>query len=73
MLAAPGRWRTWGAPGDLNVDWAPSHRQGPRIEMIVEQIEAAGPFGPSNPAPKLALVDVIPSGVQDRLAETNGR
>ena len=31
---------------------------------LVEQIEAAGPFGPSNPAPKLSLVDVVPQGVR---------
>ncbi|MEM7059087.1 MAG: single-stranded-DNA-specific exonuclease RecJ [Pseudomonadota bacterium] len=31
---------------------------------LVEQLEAAGPFGPANPAPRLGLVDVIPSGLR---------
>ncbi len=31
---------------------------------LVERIETAGPFGPSNPAPHLVLGHVVPSGVR---------
>ena len=31
---------------------------------LIEQLESAGPFGPSNPAPRLAFAAVIPSGVR---------
>jgi single-stranded-DNA-specific exonuclease len=31
---------------------------------LVERIETAGPFGPSNPAPHVALPAVVPSGVR---------
>jgi len=30
----------------------------------VDQIEAAGPFGPAKPAPKLAFAGAVPSGVR---------
>jgi single-stranded-DNA-specific exonuclease len=36
---------------------------GATLELC-EQIEAAGPFGPSNPAPRLAIPDAVPSGVR---------
>ncbi len=31
---------------------------------LVTQLDAAGPFGPSNPAPRIALPSVIPTGVR---------
>ena len=31
---------------------------------LVEQIDAAGPFGPSNAAPRIAFSNVVPSGVR---------
>ena len=49
-------------PRDLQVLGAVSPG-GATIELI-EGLEKAGPFGPSNPAPRLALPDVIPANVR---------
>ena len=50
------------APEDLAILGAIS--TGGATPDLVQQIEAAGPFGPANPAPHLALVDVRASGVR---------
>ena len=49
-------------PRDLQVLGAVSPG-GATIELI-EDLERAGPFGPSNPAPRLVLPDVIPANVR---------
>lgn len=51
-----------GGPRDLVLDGAVSPA-GATIELV-EQLEAAGPFGPSNPAPRIALPSVVPTGVR---------
>ncbi|MEM7744967.1 MAG: single-stranded-DNA-specific exonuclease RecJ [Pseudomonadota bacterium] len=49
-------------PEDLKVLGALSPG-GASIDLI-GALEAAGPFGPANPAPRLAFPDVIPTGVR---------
>ncbi len=60
MLTAQGAAAM--GPRDLNLLGAVSPG-GASLELC-EQIEAAGPFGPSNPAPRLAIPDAVPSGVR---------
>lgn len=59
-LAAQGAAQA--GPSDLKVLGAIA--PGGATPELVEQIEAAGPFGPSNPAPRLALADVLAQGVR---------
>lgn len=60
MLTAQGAADS--GPGDLAVLGALA--PGGATPELVGQLEAAGPFGPSNPAPRLAFPDVIPTGVR---------
>ena len=60
MLSAQGAAQAGRA--DLHVLGVLAPR-GATPELIA-QLESAGPFGPSNPAPRLAFPDVIPSGVR---------
>jgi single-stranded-DNA-specific exonuclease len=59
-LAAQGAGQA--GPSDLRLDGvlAPS---GATIDLV-EQLEAAGPFGQANPAPRLAFGSVLVSGVR---------
>jgi len=59
-LAAQGAGQA--GPADLRIDGslAPS---GATVELV-EQLEAAGPFGPANPAPRLAFGRVQVKGVR---------
>lgn len=49
-------------PADLRVLGA--LRPGGATPDLVEQIDAAGPFGPANAAPRIAFSGVVPSGVR---------
>lgn len=60
LLSAQGADRAGRADLNLLGAIAPG---GATIELV-EALEQAGPFGPSNPAPRLALTQVIPSGVR---------
>jgi single-stranded-DNA-specific exonuclease len=60
LLAAAVAGR--GGAGELRVLGALA--PGGCTAELVERIETAGPFGPSNPAPHLALSHVVPSGVR---------
>ncbi|MFK7942370.1 MAG: single-stranded-DNA-specific exonuclease RecJ [Paracoccaceae bacterium] len=57
MLTAQGAATV--GPSDLEVLGALA--PGGATPDLIEQLESAGPFGPSNPAPRLAFPDVIPS------------
>ena len=60
LLSAQGADRAGRA--DLHVLGAMA--PGGATVEVVEQLEQAGPFGPSNPAPRLAFPSVLPSGVR---------
>jgi single-stranded-DNA-specific exonuclease len=60
LLATAGAGQ--GGPGELQV--LGSLAPGGCTAELVERIETAGPFGPSNPAPHLALGHVVPSAVR---------
>ena len=60
LLATAGAGE--GGPGELHVLGALA--PGGCTAELVERIETAGPFGPSNPAPHLVLGHVVPSGVR---------
>ena len=66
MAALGARMATQGAgqagPSDLRLDGALAPG-GATIELI-EQLEAAGPYGQANPAPRLAFGSVIVQGVR---------
>lgn len=51
-----------GSPEDLRLTGAIAPPLA--TPELIGQIEAAGPFGPANPAPRLALADVVPTGVR---------
>ncbi|HSF96567.1 MAG TPA: single-stranded-DNA-specific exonuclease RecJ [Thermohalobaculum sp.] len=82
MAALSGRLAVGGAgeigPADLRLDGALA--PGGATVELVEQLEAAGPFGQANPAPRLAFGAVTVQGVrivgnghcQLRLAGTSG-
>jgi single-stranded-DNA-specific exonuclease len=60
LVAAAGAGE--GVAGDLHVLGALA--PGGCTAELVERIETAGPFGPSNPAPHLVLSGVVPAGVR---------
>ena len=60
LLSAAGAGA--GGAGELRVLGALA--PGGCTAELVERIETAGPFGPSNPAPHLVLGDVVPSAVR---------
>jgi len=51
-------------PGPEDLDILGALASAGATPELVEQIEAAGPFGPSNPAPRVALAGVVPSSVR---------
>ena len=57
-LAAQGA----GAAGPADLVLLGTVQPAGATTELVEQLDAAGPFGPANPAPRLALAGVIPTG-----------
>ena len=60
MLTAQGA----NAIGPSDLELLGAMAPGGATPDLVGQLESAGPFGPSNPAPRLAFPDVIPSGLR---------